>query len=238
MIRVVVFDFDGTLVKSNRVKEACLHRTVAALCGGDAALAVARKTGGDRYQIFEDVARKMSTTSDVEAIASHARVLVNTYSRCCAMGIIAAAERRGARHALAGLSRRGLRIWVLSATPDRYLTELLRRRGLLRWLRGSYGSSVSKEQGLRQIMTAERANRNNVLFVGDGPDDQRAARAVGVKFAAVIAETRVEAKGRFAIHDLRPLVPLIDHLNGKKTRRDMNGKVGGDGSTYAITHRH
>jgi phosphoglycolate phosphatase-like HAD superfamily hydrolase len=143
-------------------------------------------------------------------------VLVNNYTRCCAMGIIAAAERRGARHALAGLSRRGLRIWVLSATPDRHLTELLRRRGLLRWLRGSYGSSVSKEQGLRQIVTTERVNRNIVLFVGDGPDDQRAARALGVKFAAVLAEPRLEARGRFAIHDLRPLVPLIDHLNGKR----------------------
>ena len=106
------------------------------------------------------MARKLSTTSDVESIATHARVLVNTYSHCCAMGIIAAAERRGTRQALAGLSRRGLRIWVLSATPDRYRAELLRRRGLLRWLRGSYGSSVSKEQGLRQIMTTERANRN------------------------------------------------------------------------------
>jgi len=216
MIRVVVFDFDGTLVESNRVKEVCLHRTVAGLCGGEAALAAACKTGGDRYHIFEDVARKLSTTSDLEAIASHARVLVNNYTRCCAMGIIAAAERRGARHALAGLSRRGSRIWVLSATPDHHLTELLRRRGLLRWLRGSYGSSVSKEEGLRQIMSIERANRNNVLFVGDGPDDQRAARVVGVKFAAVMAETRLEARGRFAIRDLRPLMPLVAYLNGKR----------------------
>jgi phosphoglycolate phosphatase len=216
MIRVVVFDFDGTLVESNRVKEVCLHRTVAGLCGGEAALAAARKTGGDRYQIFQDVARKLSTTSDLEAIASQTRVLVNTYSHCCATGIIASAERRGARRALAGLSQRGLRIWVLSATPDRYLTDLLRRRGLLRWLRGSYGSSVSKEQGLRQIMITERANRNNVLFVGDGPDDQRAARVVGVKFAAVMAETRLEARGRFAIRDLRPLMPLIAYLNGKR----------------------
>jgi phosphoglycolate phosphatase len=216
MIRVVVFDFDGTLVESNRVKEVCLHRTVAGLCGGEAALAAARKTGGDRYQIFQDVARKLSTTSDLEAIASQTLVLVNTYSHCCATGIIASAERRGARRALAGLSQRGLRIWVLSATPDRYLTDLLRRRGLLRWLRGSYGSSVSKEQGLRQIMITERANRNNVLFVGDGPDDQRAARVVGVKFAAVMAETRLEARGRFAIRDLRPLMPLIAYLNGKR----------------------
>jgi phosphoglycolate phosphatase-like HAD superfamily hydrolase len=216
MIRVVVFDFDGTLADSNQVKEVCLQRTVAGLCGGLAALAAVRKNGGDRYQIFAAVARKLSTNSDLPAIETHARVLVDAYSRCCAMGIVAAAERRGARQTLFGLSRRGLRIWVLSATPDRFLTDLLRRRGLLPWLRGSYGSSVSKEQGLRQIMTNERANRNDVLLVGDGPDDKRAARALGVKFVAVIAESRVEAKGRFAIRDLRPLVPLIDQLNGKK----------------------
>ena len=38
MIRVAVFDFDGTLVDSNRVKDACFRRTVAGLDGGAEAL--------------------------------------------------------------------------------------------------------------------------------------------------------------------------------------------------------
>jgi phosphoglycolate phosphatase-like HAD superfamily hydrolase len=216
MIRVVVFDFDGTLADSNIVKENCLHRTVAGLNGGAAALAAARQNGGDRYRIFAKVAQQLSPTSDARAIAAQARSLIDVYTQCCARGIVATAERRGARQALATLARRGLHLWVLSATPDRHLVELLRRRGLLRWLRGSYGSSVSKEQGLRRIMAAERVDRNAVLLVGDSPDDQRAAQALGVKFAAVVTESRIAAKGRFAIRDLRPLVPLIDHVNSRR----------------------
>jgi phosphoglycolate phosphatase-like HAD superfamily hydrolase len=213
MIRVVIFDFDGTLADSNGVKEACLHRTVAEFSGGAAALAAARQDGGDRYRIFAKVAQQLSANADTQAIAVQTRTLVDTYSRCCANGIAAAPERSGAMRTLAALAGRRLHLWVLSATPDRHLMGLLRRRGLTRWLRGSLGSSVTKEEGLRRIMAIERIGRNAVLLVGDGPDDQRAARAVGVKFAAVVAENRIAARGRFALRDLRPLVPLVDSLN-------------------------
>ena len=148
-----------------------------------------------------------------------ARMLVDSYSRCCTKGIVAAAERRGARRTLAGLAERGIHVWVLSATPDRYLRDVLRRRGLLQRLRGSYGSSVTKKKGLLKIMARERVTRSTLLLVGDGGDDQRAARTIGVRFVAVTAEKRIAGKGRYAMRDLRPLVPLIDHLNAKRIRR-------------------
>ena len=219
MISVVVLDFDGTLVDTNAIKEDCLHRAVASLPDGPTALAAALRTGGDRYKVFAEVARRLAQECDPHAIEVRARALVDVYSRCCTKGIVAAAERRGARQALAVLSRRGIRLWVLSATPDRHLREVLRRRGLLRRLSGCFGSSVSKEQGLSKIMARERVARRALLLVGDGPDDQRAAQMVGVRFAAVTAENRVAGKGRFAMRDLRPLVPLIDSLNGRRLGR-------------------
>lgn len=219
MIRVVVFDFDGTLADTNGVKEACLHRTVAAIAGGGAALAAARREGGDRYRIFARVAQQLLANAGDLAIATQARGLVDSYSRCCAAGIVAAPERRGARQVLAALARRRVHVWVLSATPDRHLNEVLHRRGLRRWLKGSLGSSVTKEEGLRRIMTIERIGRSDMLMVGDGQDDQRAALTIGVKFAAVVAENRVAAQGRFAMRDLAPLLPLIDSLNAGRRLR-------------------
>jgi phosphoglycolate phosphatase-like HAD superfamily hydrolase len=219
MIRVVVFDFDGTLADTNAIKEECSRRAVAGMPDGASALGAALKVGGDRYKIFAEVARRVAPNCEPGAIKMQARMLVESYSCCCSKGIIAAAERRGARQTLAGLAERGIHVWVLSATPDRYLRDVLRRRGLLRQLCGSYGSSVTKEKGLLKIMARERVTRSALLLVGDGHDDQRAARTVGVRFAAVTAENRIAGKGRYGMRDLRPLVPLIDHLNAKPIRR-------------------
>jgi phosphoglycolate phosphatase-like HAD superfamily hydrolase len=217
MIKVVVFDFDGTLADTNAVKDECMQRTVAGLPDGPAALETAREGGGDRYKVFAAVARRVWHGAAPETIAGKTRVLVESYSNCCAKGIVAAAERRGARNALDALRRRGLPRYVLSATPDRHLREVLIRRGLLSRVNGAIGSSVTKEKGLLQIMAKERVGRDSILLVGDSVDDQRAARTIGVKFAAVTAENRIDARGRFALRDLRLLVPLIDSLNGRRS---------------------
>ena len=217
MIKVVVFDFDGTLADTNAVKEECMHRVVAGLPCGPAALETARQGGGDRYKVFADVARRVWHGAAPEVIAGKTRVLVESYSNCCTKGIVAAAERRGARSALDALRRRGLPRYVLSATPDRHLREVLIRRGLLARLNGALGSSVTKEKGLLQIIATERVTRDSILLVGDSADDQDAARAIGVKFAAVTAENRIDARGPFALRDLRLLVPLIDSLNGRRS---------------------
>jgi phosphoglycolate phosphatase-like HAD superfamily hydrolase len=219
MIKVVVLDFDGTLADTNSVKEDCLRRTVAGLPDGPAALEKARQSGGDRYRVFADIAQRLWNGAGSQVIAANTRTLIESYSDCCTKGIVAAAERRGAREALDALRRRELRRYVLSATPDRHLREVLCRRGLLPRINGALGSSVTKEQGLLKIMTKERVGRESILLVGDSADDQRAARAIGVKFAAVTAERRIDARGRFALRDLRLLVPLIDGLNGRRTPR-------------------
>jgi phosphoglycolate phosphatase-like HAD superfamily hydrolase len=163
------------------------------------------------------VARRVWHGAAPEVIADKTRVLVESYSNCCTKGIVAAAERRGARDALDALRRRGLQRYVLSATPDRHLREVLIRRGLLARLNGALGSSVTKEKGLLRIIARERVTRDSILLVGDSADDQDAARTIGVKFAAVTAENRIDARGRFGLRDLRLLVPLIDSLNGRRS---------------------
>jgi phosphoglycolate phosphatase-like HAD superfamily hydrolase len=219
MIRVVVFDFDGTLVDSNGVKRACMEATVAGIPGGSAALAAARTLGGDRYVLFGEVARLLDPSAPPQMIAARSRELVADYSRCCARGIVAARERRGARRMLAALKARGLRLWVNSATPQRHLPELLHRRGLMRFLDGARGGPTSKSEILRNILSTERVRPREVMFVGDGPDDAAAAQSVGTWFIAIAAEKRMQGRHLFAFRDLTKLVALIDRFSGRPGRR-------------------
>lgn len=68
MIRLVLFDFDGTLVDSNFVKERCMRAVVAGLPGGLAALEKAREIGGNRYKLFAEVARLLDPAREAKAL--------------------------------------------------------------------------------------------------------------------------------------------------------------------------
>jgi phosphoglycolate phosphatase len=190
VIRAVVFDFDGTLVASNAIKRRCFEDVVAHLPGGREALAAARSRGGDRYAIFGRVARALSSAVAEEDPDVFARKLAADYTRRCLEGIAAAPERRGARRALDMLRRRGVKIWVNSATPQRDLPALLKARGLWPLLEGALGGPRSKAQNLRTILAAEGVGPREAVMVGDGHDDEAAARQVGTWFIAVTCERK------------------------------------------------
>ena len=212
MFRLMVFDFDGTLVDSNGIKERCLEETVADLPEGPAALAQARRAGGNRYQIFSEVARRLNQGGDAGAVARRGHQLAMDYGRRCARGIAAAPERRGSRAALAALKRRGLRLYVNSSTPQRDLRGLLRSRGLLSYFNGVAGSPRAKTDNLRKILAMERVSPRETVVVGDGADDLSAARSLGTWFVAVNVEGRIREAVPYSVKDMRLLCPLLDRL--------------------------
>ena len=219
MIRLVLFDFDGTLVDSNALKRACMRAIVADLPGGLAALEKARRLGGNRYRLFAEAARLLDPCGEPSAIARRGRALAAAYTRCCARAIAAAPERRGARAALAALKARGIKIWVNSATPHSDLLAIVRGRGLLAWLDGVLGGPASKTANLRAALAAEGVAPRQALLVGDGPDDLEAARALGTLFVAITAENRLAGKGPFAMRDLARLPALVDRIRSRPVRR-------------------
>jgi phosphoglycolate phosphatase-like HAD superfamily hydrolase len=218
MIRVVVFDFDGTLVDSNRIKSECLLKTVAHLEGGPALMSEVHKQGGDRFEIFDEFSRRYFRKTRPQDVKENSKALADRYGQYCYRRIAAAAERRGARHALTTLHRRGVRLWILSATPAEPLQDALHRRGLYRWLRGAVGGPVSKTEGLRLILQHERVQRNELLMVGDGFDDEEAARGMKIRFAGITLERRLPVRGRFALRDLYRLPSLVEEFGGRARR--------------------
>jgi phosphoglycolate phosphatase-like HAD superfamily hydrolase len=212
VIRVVVFDFDGTLVDSNAIKHRCFDEVVAGLPGGADALAMARRGGGDRYRIFRAVARRLNPTDGPNDAAALGQTLAAEYTRCCLQGIAAAPERRGAHATLRALRRQGVKVWINSATPGRDMQSLLRARGFLPLVDGALGAPRSKLQNLRTILAAERAKPRQAVVVGDGSDDEAAARRAGTWFVAVTTERRITRRTAWAMPDLVRLPAVILRL--------------------------
>ena len=216
MIRLIAFDFDGTLVDSNAVKEDCVFSTIAHIPGAQNVLDAARAVGGNRYHLFEEFARQIDPHADPKEIKRRGKALADAYTRCCARGIVSAPERRGARAALAALKARRIRIFVNTGTPYADLPELLRRRGLLRFIDGYFGSPTPKAANLRKAMQICGVTSHETMVVGDAIDDLEAARNVGAWFVAVTADRLINEKVQFEMRDLTPLVALVDRVNADR----------------------
>ena len=61
MIKCIVFDFDGTLVKSNKIKHQLFFEVAKAHGGTDCIVddVIKEKAGEDRYAIFGEIANRV-----------------------------------------------------------------------------------------------------------------------------------------------------------------------------------
>jgi phosphoglycolate phosphatase-like HAD superfamily hydrolase len=177
LIRCVVFDFDGTLVRSDDIKRAGFFAVTRDLdpCGEEMTRVLAERPG-DRHAVFRRFAR---------AIPADAAKLVEAYTVYCRDEIAVAEEIPGAGAALATLSRLGLVLYVNSATPDEALGELLELRGVAGHFAAAYGSRRSKLANLGEIATLEGLAPGQIAVVGNGADDCVAARSLGCMYVAV-----------------------------------------------------
>lgn len=202
MIGHVVFDFDGTLVRSNAIKRQGFYEAAAGLEGAGAILDALFAEGfdGDRYAVVEALARRLGergVTAEPEALAAD-------YTRRCRRAIAAAAEVPGARAALERLAAADVRLYLVSATPQQALEELVADRRLDRLFARILGAPPSKTAHVRALVEAG-VPVEELALVGDGRDDQAAARAIGCRFVAVDDEPKDALDAERTVGDLRDL---------------------------------
>jgi phosphoglycolate phosphatase-like HAD superfamily hydrolase len=196
--RCIVFDFDGTLVDSNKIKKD-VFLYVASLYGGHSAMSIVlNETSGDRHQIMTAFSSVIDTKKTVDN-------LVVEYSQYADLAVAKAKSFPGAESLLRALHDSGKLVFLSSATPINSLREIINYRGWQGLFHGIYGMPSSKTNTLQELIKQEKLKVEEVAVVGDGEDDFESAKIIGCHFFPV-----GEARG---IAPSRPIYSLVDLRN-------------------------
>ena len=179
------FDFDGVLADSVEVKT----RAFAKLFGPYGAEIVAkvvdhhRRHGGmtrvEKFRYYyREFLKKPLDDNVMERLCSE-------FSRLVVDQVVASPEIPGAEAFLTKWHDH-IPCFVISATPDDEIRQIVRRRGLEGFFKEVLGSSASKTENLKRLLDKYVLEPAKCIFFGDAESDYRAARNCGVEFIAIL----------------------------------------------------
>jgi phosphoglycolate phosphatase len=200
--KLIIWDFDGTVVDSRALMLAVFNRLAAEF----------------RYRPVDDpeAARSLSTREFLRRQGISLWRLPRLIRRFHAAAADEAETLKlfpGLADALTGLSAAGFRLGILSSNKEDTIRRCLRANGAeghFAFVVG-YPRLFGKGKALRRIVRAERLDSSEVLYVGDEVRDIEAARKARVASAAVTWGLNTEAILRAGGPDLVAADPLILH---------------------------
>ncbi|WAC08176.1 MAG: HAD hydrolase-like protein [Thermodesulfobacteriota bacterium] len=174
-IRSIVFDFDGTLIDSNRLKYEAYFELFTDQ-GHQAQIireVLSENFEQTRYVILEKIVRRLGI-KDHTYMKSRVSKLAEQYNDIVVAGAKTCPEKIGAEKTLKKLAAI-YRLYVSSTTPESSLKEIIRFRKWDGYFCGVFGYPHKKTETLLRIMALEKLRSDEVLVVGDGESDRESA---------------------------------------------------------------
>lgn len=187
MIKVIVFDFDGVLADSNRIKNDAWFDVFSDLSENEKQVAFEvfpKVQDRTRYVILDEVFKALGYTEDHRK--EQIRIRAANYNAITQVGIARNGLVDGARELLEGLSKK-YHLYLNSSTPIEALNETVDMLDIRNYFSGIYGRPETKESALEKIFAFEGINGNAAVFVGDAEADRKAAYAFGCFFVGILS---------------------------------------------------
>lgn len=182
-LRAIVFDFDGVILESGDVKTDAFVELFAEH-GAEVQERVRahhlENLGVSRFKkfswIYENVLRAPLSDDGSKALG-------DKFSALALDKVLTSPFVPGAREALIALAAK-YPLFVASGTPQNELDMIVDRRELRSLFREVHGTPSEKPEIINGIMQRYSFVQAEVLFIGDGTSDHKAAVATGVEFLA------------------------------------------------------
>jgi phosphoglycolate phosphatase-like HAD superfamily hydrolase len=188
MISTVIFDFDGVIVDSVDIKgQAFCHlfrhqpeeirQRIADLHANHAGM-----TRSEKFKIIcQEFLNQPATAADLEKLSAD-------FSQFCVEKIVSVAYIRGAFEFISK-HYADYDLYVASSAPESELKEIVKRRGIADFFKGTFGIPRTKLAICRSILEQGQLSPQQVAFIGDSISDYEVARQCGTHFIGRVDES-------------------------------------------------
>ncbi len=189
-IKVIVFDFDGTLVDSNQLK----HDAYFELFPDDnfykeiVSDVLSDILEESRYVILKEILKRINLKTIDDNLDYRVQSLANKYNDIVINGAKYCRERTGAKEILESLCK-NFRLYLSSTTPEASLKEIVKHRRWEGFFCGIFGYPDDKTSVLFDILKRESINPDKLLVVGDGKSDRDSANNVKCDFLQINSDS-------------------------------------------------
>jgi len=183
MIKAIIFDFDGVLVESVDIKTNAFRNLFSFSPRVDEIVQYHIDNAGiPRFEKFRHIYKNILGE---ELTDERFYEISDQFSSLVIDAVVKAPCVPGASGFLKKIWKT-IPIFVISATPESELMEIIRRRNMGRYFRGILGSPAKKADNIGALIRKEHLDPKRTIYVGDAVNDLNAALEAGVRFVGRI----------------------------------------------------
>lgn len=191
MIKAIIFDFDGVIAESVDLKTrafAKLFEPYGRAVVDEVVKYHLNNTGVSRFDKFRYIYAQILKKELSEEMF---RELCSQFAKLVMDEVVAAPYVPGTRDFLQRYNGE-FKCFVLSATPQDEIEEIVRRKGISGYFSGIYGSPRKKGEVVKEIIEKCSLLPSEAAYIGDSLSDYNAARENGINFVArIMANDRI-----------------------------------------------
>jgi phosphoglycolate phosphatase-like HAD superfamily hydrolase len=183
-VKVIVFDFDGTLIDSNQLKYDAFFKLFPFDAPPNNIIeeVLGEFLEESRYVILREIIKRInSEVINEDELDNRVQELATEYNDLVVDGAKHCKEKPGAKEVLESLSKR-YNLYLNSTTPETSLKDIVKHRKWENYFCDIFGYPNDKRAVLLNIIKKEPVNPDELLVVGDGKSDRNSANSVKCKY--------------------------------------------------------
>ena len=206
-LKGIVLDFDGVLVESVGIKDRAYEIIFGGYPHFDEIIEYCHANNAtirfDKFRhVYQHILRQ-KYTEDIE------KELSRKFSQLVVQKIIECPSVPGALEFLDFFYKK-VPMYLASINSHEELKRILEARNMAHYLKDVYTIPWLKEDALKDILKNENSDPDQVVFIGDSPEDYQSAQKAGVRFIGRSSNKRLDQYDISVCRDLFEVMKIMN----------------------------